>query len=86
LAPRDSIFFNNREYASWSSARDRANMKLATAKAGTVWGRARIESVTGITSTMLTVGGPSGLGMLFILCELEHIGAPFEGAVRLNAL
>jgi hypothetical protein len=43
LAPRDSIYFNNREYTSWSSARDQANKKLATAKAGTVWGRGRIE-------------------------------------------
>jgi hypothetical protein len=44
MTPRDSIFFNNREYTSWSSARDQANKKVATALAGTVWDRVRIES------------------------------------------
>jgi hypothetical protein len=43
MAPSDRIF-NNREYDSWSTARDQAYQKLATAKAGTVWDRVRIES------------------------------------------
>jgi hypothetical protein len=38
----ERAYFNNVEYSSWSTARDKANQKIATAKAGSVWDRVRV--------------------------------------------
>jgi hypothetical protein len=38
------IFFNTKEHNSWFTPRDQSNLNRATAKAGTVWDRVRIES------------------------------------------
>jgi hypothetical protein len=44
MVPSDRIFFNNREYNSWSTARYQAYQKHETVKAGAVRDRVRIES------------------------------------------
>jgi hypothetical protein len=42
MSKQDRIFFNNKEFSSWSSARDQANQKIATAVAGSAWDRLSI--------------------------------------------